>query len=153
MTYLLQTASLSCIQQILLGRLAYEKTEFSLSFILSHSAGKWYEAFNPLWMNDAYMQHEIWKFSTMMSYLATSLGDWLCMNRQCSKGGGGWANPEGANSMAVSVVKSPWLELIGLFSCFKHNWTLLSSCITSNSNVKPDIPARVSIARAPWSTC
>jgi len=27
MTYLLQTASLSCIQQRLLGRLAYEKTE------------------------------------------------------------------------------------------------------------------------------
>jgi len=30
------------------------------------------------------------------------LGDWLGMNRQCWKGKGGWANPEGANSMAVS---------------------------------------------------
>ena len=48
------------------------------------------------------MQCEILNFSIMMSYLAISLGDWLGMNRQCWKGGGGWANPEGANSMAVS---------------------------------------------------
>ena len=38
----------------------------------------------------------------MMSHLAMSLGDRLCVSRKGRTGGGGWVHPKGANSTAAS---------------------------------------------------
>ena len=41
----------------------------------------------------------------MMSHPAMSLGDRFCESRKGGTGGGGWVQPEGANSMAVSGLR------------------------------------------------
>ena len=40
----------------------------------------------------------------MMSHPAMSLGDRFCGSRKGGTRGGGWVHPEGANSMALSVL-------------------------------------------------
>ena len=59
---------------------------------------------NPLRPTVAYLQCET--FSFMMSHVAMSLGDRFCDSRKGGTGGGGWVHPEGANSMAVSGLRS-----------------------------------------------
>jgi len=57
-----------------------------------------------------------------MSLLAVSLGDKFCVSRKGLTGGGGWVNPKGANSMAMSGLSSrrPWLAPWGPFCPFWH---------------------------------
>jgi len=49
-----------------------------------------------------------------MSLPAISLGFRFCTSRKGMSGGGGWAHPKGANSMAISIGRA-WLALDGPF--------------------------------------
>ena len=68
----------------------------SIGVIILEAAGH----VNPLPTNDAMWRHET--FSFMVSHLAMSLGDRLCVSRKGGTRGGGWVHPKGANSMATS---------------------------------------------------
>ena len=58
---------------------------------------------SPFPPNDTIWRHETFNF--MMSHLAMSLGDRLCVSRKGGARGGGWVHPNGANSMAVSGLR------------------------------------------------
>ena len=81
---------------------------------------------NPLPTNDTDMCRETFSF---MIYPAMSLGDGFYVNRNGGTGGGGWVQPNGANSMTVyrfgceTCMAGAWLGHYINFPFLKHRWT------------------------------